>query len=140
MYEMTRPEDVSAAFQAAWNAHDMVALGSLFHGDASFVNRFGHDVKGVDEIVALHVPIHATIYSDSMLENEVIDITPIGDTGAVVHFWSRLTVGDAHPAGRHVVDTLILAVLTPAAGCWLIKALENVALTNPRTGETVLRK
>jgi uncharacterized protein (TIGR02246 family) len=109
---MRRPEDVPQAFQTAWNSHDMASLGALFHDDATFVNRFGHYVRGVDAIVALHAPIHSTIYSDSTLENELIDVTAIDDDAAVAHFWSRLTAGAAHPAGPHAVDTLILAVLT----------------------------
>lgn len=136
---MKRPEDVPHAFQSAWNSHDMEYLGALFHEDATFVNRFGHYVRGVKEIVDLHAPIHATIYSDSTLENGLIDVVGISDDAAVVHFWSRLTVGAVHPAGPHAVDTLILAVLTREAGEWRIKALENVTLTNPRTGEAVLR-
>ncbi|UQR64199.1 hypothetical protein LRP30_02425 [Bradyrhizobium sp. C-145] len=67
-------------------------------------------VRGVDEIIALHAPIHETIYRDSTLENEVV---AIGDGVAVAHSWSRLTVGAGHPAGPHSVDTLIQAVLTP---------------------------
>ena len=136
---MKRPEDAPGAFQAAWNAHDMVALGDLFDEDATFVNRFGHYVRGIDEIVALHVPIHKTIYLDSTLENELIDVNHIADGVVVVHFWSRLAAGAAHPAGPHVVDTLILAVLTRSNETWRIRALENVTLTNPRTGETILR-
>jgi uncharacterized protein (TIGR02246 family) len=137
---MRRPEDVPQAFQTAWNSHDMASLGALFHDDATFVNRFGHYVRGVDALVALHAPIHSTIYSDSTLENELIDVTAIDDDAAVTHFWSRLTAGAAHPAGPHAVDTLILAVLTRQSGEWRIKALENVTLTDPRTGETVLRQ
>jgi uncharacterized protein (TIGR02246 family) len=136
---MNRPEDAPKAFEIAWNAHDMEALGALFHEDATFVNRFGHYVRGVQEIIDLHRPIHATIYSDSMLENELIDAIPIGEGAMVVHFWSRLTAGAAHPAGSHAVDTLILAVLVRRDGIWRIQALENVTLTNPRTGEIVLR-
>jgi uncharacterized protein (TIGR02246 family) len=139
MTELKRPEDVVAAFQSAWNAHDMESFAELFHPDATFVNRFGHYVRGVEEIIALHRPIHETIYSDSMLSNELIDIVPIADGAAVVHFWSRLSTGAAHPAGPHSVDTLILAVLTRRDGSWRIQALENVTLTNPRTGEPVLR-
>jgi uncharacterized protein (TIGR02246 family) len=135
-----RPEDVPAAFQAAWNAHDMTAFGTLFHDDASFVNRFAHYVRGVDAIVALHEPIHETIYRDSVLENELIDATPVGEGVVVVHFWSRLRTGPAHPAGGHDIDTLILAVVTRRDGSWRIQALENVTLTNPRTGEAVLRR
>lgn len=136
---ISRPEDVPAAFQAAWNAHDMSALGDLFDEGGTFVNRFGHYVRGIDEIVALHAPIHETIYSDSTLENELIDVAHIAEGAAVVHFWSRLEAGAAHPAGAHKVDTLILAVLTRRKEKWRIRALENVTLTNPRTGETILR-
>ncbi|EIF33480.1 hypothetical protein BCh11DRAFT_01249 [Burkholderia sp. Ch1-1] len=139
MIQMRQPEDAPHAFQTAWNSHDMESLGALFHEDATFVNRFGHYVRGVEAIIKLHAPIHATIYSDSTLENELIDVIAIGDDATVMHFWSRLTVGAAHPAGSHAVDTLILAVLTRQAGEWRIKALENVTLTNPRTGEAILR-
>jgi uncharacterized protein (TIGR02246 family) len=136
---MDRPEDAPRAFQSAWNAHDMAALGALFHDDATFVNRFAHYVRGVEEIIALHQPIHETIYRDSTLSNELIAVAAIEDRTAIVHFWSRLTAGVAHPAGPHAVDTLILAVLTRRAGTWKIQAHENVTLTNPRTGETILR-
>jgi len=140
MTPIDRPEDAPTAFQSAWNAHDMRAFAVLFHRDATFVNRFAHYVRGVDEIVALHQPIHETIYRDSSVANELIDSTALGEDVAVVHFWSRLRVGPAHPAGAHEVDTLILAVLTRREGEWRIQALENVTLTNPRTGEVVLRR
>jgi uncharacterized protein (TIGR02246 family) len=140
MSPIDRPEHAPDAFQAAWNSHDMMAFAALFDTDATFVNRFGHYVRGVDEIVELHRPIHQTIYGDSTLENELIDAMPIGDDATVVHFWSRLRIGSAHPNGAHDIDTLILAVVTRREGTWRIKALENVTLTNPRTGEPVLRR
>ncbi|BBO34065.1 hypothetical protein PLANPX_3677 [Lacipirellula parvula] len=117
----------------------MAALGGLFAEDATFVNRFGHFVRGSDAIVALHAPIHETIYRDSTLANELLDVAHIADGAAVVHFWSRLTAGVAHPAGPQQVDTLILAVLIKQGETWRIRALENVTLTNPRTGEAILR-
>jgi uncharacterized protein (TIGR02246 family) len=136
---MRRPEDIAEEFQDAWNRHEMAALASLFCEDATFVNRFGHYVRGVQAIVSLHAPIHETIYSDSTMENEIIEAIALGDGAAVVHCWSRLTVGTAHPAGPHAVDTVILAVLKLQHNRWFIQALENVTLTNPRTGEPVLR-
>ena len=136
---LNRPEDAGAAFQNAWNAHDVAALGALFTRDATFVNRFGHLVRGVGEIVAMHAPIHKTVYQDSTLENEVVDVTYVAENVAVVHFWSRLSAGTAHPSGPHQVDTMILAVLTRLEEKWLICALENVTLTNPRTGEPIMR-
>jgi uncharacterized protein (TIGR02246 family) len=139
MPALNTPEDVAKGFESAWNAHDMVALGDLFTSDATFVNRFGHFVRGRDEIVALHTPIHETIYGDSTLENELIDVALIGKDVAVVHFWSRLSAGTTHPAGPHQVDTVILTVLKRQENIWSICALENVTLTNPRTGEAILR-
>jgi uncharacterized protein (TIGR02246 family) len=136
---LANPDDAAVAFQSAWNAHDMHALGGMFTPDATFVNRFGRLVRGADEIVAMHAPIHETVYRDSTLENEVIDVRHIGEDVAIVHFWSRLSAGDHHPAGPHQVDTLVLAVLTKQETGWLICAFENVTLTNPRTGETILR-
>jgi uncharacterized protein (TIGR02246 family) len=112
----------------------------LFCEDARFANRFGHYVRGVTEIVDLHAPIHATIYGDSTLANQLLDVVPVADDAAAVYFWSRLHAGEMHPAGSHSVDTLILAVMIRMDGGWLIKALENVTLVNPRTGETVLRE
>lgn len=140
MTSIDQPDDAPAAFQSAWNAHDMDALAALFHTDATFVNRFGHYVCGVDEIVAMHRPIHETIYRDSIIENELIDAAPLGDDAMVIHFWSRFRAGPAHPNGAHAFDTVILAVVTRREGIWRIQALENVTLTNPRTGETVLRR
>ena len=140
MHELYVPEDAALAFESAWNAHDMAALGSLFTEDATFVNRFGRMVRGVDQIIALHAPIHETVYSDSTLENELIDAAHIAAEVAIVHFWSRLSAGAAHPAALHQVDTLILAVLTKRDESWRIRALENVTLTNPRTGALILRE
>lgn len=140
MSEMTAPADLPKAFQSAWNAHDMEALGALFHGSASFVNRFATYTRGVDEIIELHRIIHETVYRDSTLENELIDVDEITPTVAIVHFWSRLRAGVAHPAGLHQVDTLLLAVVTKREGAWRIQAAENVTLVNPRTGEVVLRR
>ena len=133
------PEDIPARFHDAWNAHDMEAFGRLFHPDATFVNRFGTYWRGVDAIVAGHARVHTSIYRDSTLANDAPDIDPISETAVILHFWSRLSAGAAHPAGPHQIDTLIMAVATHRNGEWRIQALENVTLTNPMTGATVLR-
>ena len=130
---------IVARFEEAWNAHDMQAFGRLFHPDATFVNRFGTYWRGVDQIVAGHAPIHATIYSDSTLANDAPDVDPISGDAAIVHFWSRLNAGAAHPAGPHDVDTLIVAVVTCRDGEWRIQTAQNVTLVDPRTGIARLR-
>ena len=41
---------------------------------------------------------------------EVIDVFPVGEGAAVVHFWSRLNAGQSHPAGPHAVDETVVGV------------------------------
>jgi len=126
-------------FEAAWNAHDMEAFGRLFHVDASFVNRFATYWRGIDAIIAGHRHIHETIYRDSTLAIDPPDVDPISDDAAILHYWTRLTAGAAHPAGPHQWDTLILAVVTRKEGVWRIQAAENVTLLDPMTGKEILR-
>ena len=95
--------------------------------------------RGVEEIVAGHAGIHASIYRDSTLKNDAPDVDQISHNAAILHFWSRLSTGAAHPAGPHQVDTLILAVITLRGGEWRIQAVENVTLTDPMTGAMRLR-
>ena len=139
MDQSTGPAAIPARFEEAWNAHDMEAFGRLFHPDATFVNRFGTYWRGVEQIVAGHAGIHASIYRDSTLANAAPDVDAISDTAAILHFWSRLSAGAAHPAGPHQVDTMILTVATLRDGEWRIQALENVTLVDPRTGAPRLR-
>jgi len=133
------PADITTRFQDAWNRHDMAAFAQLFHPDATFVNRFATYWRGVDQIVAGHAGIHASIYRDSTLAIDPPDMDPLSDDAAILHFWARLTAGAAHPAGPHRIDTLLLAVVTRRDGAWRIQAVENVTLTDPRSGVQMLR-
>jgi uncharacterized protein (TIGR02246 family) len=133
------PGEIPSAFEAAWNAHDMVALAELFHDDATFVNRYAAYSKGAREIVESHRIIHETIYSDSLLTVDPPEVRPLSVHVSILHFWTRLSAGEAHPRGRHQVDTLILAVVSCREGDWRIQAAENVTLTDPRTGQEILR-
>jgi uncharacterized protein (TIGR02246 family) len=139
MVQTDGPAGITARFEAAWNSHDMEAFAALFHPNATFVNRFATYWRGVDAIVAGHRSIHETIYSDSTLEIEAPDVDSLSDDTAILHFWTRLTAGTAHPAGPHQVDTLILAVITRREEEWRIQAAENVTLVDPRSSKAILR-
>ena len=130
---------ITDQFEASWNAHEMTAFGQLFHDDATFVNRYATYWRGVHQIVAGHCAIHDSIYRDSSLRVDLADIDPIDDDAAILHFWTRLSAGAAHPAGPHQADTLILAVATRRNGDWRIQAAQNVTLADPRTGRELLR-
>ena len=134
------PEDICAAFETAWNEHDMVAFGDLFESDATFVNRFATCWRGRDAIILGHRTIHEGIYSDSVLCCDPPVVDRLTDDIAILLFWNRLSVGAAHPAGPHDTDTLIMAVVRKIEGRWCIRAAENVTLTDPRSGAAILRQ
>ncbi|MGX7951535.1 SgcJ/EcaC family oxidoreductase [Tsuneonella sp. HG249] len=117
----------------------MGLFATVFHPDATFVNRFGTFWEGADAIVAGHRAIHETVYSDSRLVIDPPDVKMISEDLAIAHFWTRLTTGKAHPAGPHETDTPVLAVLTLRDQQWRIQAAENVTLTDPRSGKPILR-
>ena len=125
-------------FIAAWNAHDMDAFGALFSLDATFVNRFGAYWRGREQIVAEHAAIHRTIYRDMWLEQVRVDVVPLTDALAIVHFRSLAHMGPAMPGGPRELETEMLLVAQRTAGAWLIRAGENVAVLDPRTGAPIL--
>ncbi len=135
----SRPEDIGARFAAAWNDHDMRAFAELFHPDASFVNRFATHWRGREEIIEGHRAIHEGVYSDSVITVDPPEVSQLSDGLAVLHLWSRVRTGPAHPRGAHAIDSLMLVVAECRAGDWRIRAAENVTLTDPRTGTEVLR-
>ena len=139
MTELATPPDVTVRFERAWNTHDMGMFATLFHPDATFVNRFATYWKGAEAIVEGHRAIHETVYRDSLLKIDPPDVEMLSDDVAILHFWTRLRTGEAHPAGPHETDTLVLAVLTKRGGSWRIQAAENVTLTDPRSGKAILR-
>jgi|SRR5271166_803605 len=127
MTQSTGPENITARFQEAWNTHDMDAFGRLFHSDATFVNP-------VRDLLARGRPDRRRPRRHPRLNLSRLDAWI--DAPDV---WTRLSAGDAHPAGRHQVDALILAVVTRRNGEWRIRAAENVTLANPMTGAALLR-
>lgn len=139
MTRLLTPADVTARYETAWNTHDMGLFATLFHHDATFVNRFGGYWKGADVIVNGHRTIHETVYRDSTLKIDPPEVKMLSNDIAIVHFWTRLTTGEAHPEGPHQADTLVMAVLTRREGNWRIQAAENVTLTDPRSGKPLLR-
>jgi hypothetical protein len=82
------PAAIASLFEVAWNAHDVQALAALFHPDASFVNRFGNYVRGVEAIVTMHRPIRArppTIYPSRQVHSffrVAQSCSPLGSLGA----------------------------------------------------------
>jgi len=126
MSNTLRPEDVSAAFIAAWNRHDMAALAALFAEDADFVNVVGMWWRSRAEIEAAHAATHATIFKGSRLEGDIAKVTRLGRGIAGLHMTWTLTGQsgpDSAPAGPR--QGILLLVLTEAPDGWRIRIAQN---------------
>ncbi|WP_437593593.1 SgcJ/EcaC family oxidoreductase [Sorangium sp. So ce1000] len=96
-------EQLVAAFNDAWNRHDMDAFAALQAEDADFVNIFGMWWHGRAEIRANHVGIHKTVFGKSHLASVRVETRFIAPELAVVR-WAWELTGVVTPDGQPVPD------------------------------------
>ncbi|WP_441286750.1 SgcJ/EcaC family oxidoreductase [Sorangium sp. KYC3313] len=96
-------EQLVAAFNDAWNRHDMDAFAALQAEDADFVNIFGMWWHGREEIRANHVGIHKTVFAKSRLASVRVETRFVAPDIAVVR-WAWELTGVVTPDGQPVPD------------------------------------
>ena len=118
--------------QEAWNGHDMKAFANLFAEDADFVNVAGAWWKGGAEIEQKHRDSHATIFRDSTLSIEQVDVRFLTTDIAIAHVLTAL-VGQKMTDGTVVSRrrALLTQVLQKQDGKWLIVASHNTDVRPP---------
>lgn len=122
----TRIRQVCAAFAAAWNAHDMDALASLFAPDAEFVNVVGIWWKGRAAIQAAHEATHRTLFKNSRLTLTSTDVRfPVPDFAIARSAWTL--EGHVDPTGAPLPPRrgLLVFVLRSHDDAWEIVDAQN---------------
>jgi len=120
-----RPEDIPAAFAAAWMARDATGLAALFAEDADFVNVVGlwwHDRAAIERAHAYGL---ATFFAESTLIPGVIRCRLLGDV-AVVSCRFTLTgqrLPDGAVAGAR--RTILTFVARAQGQGWQVVAAQN---------------
>jgi len=123
-------------FASGWNAGDAEALSRAFDDQASFVNRFGRKVRGREAIAAMHAPLFTSVYAGSEMTCRVEELELLADDAAYGYVRFDLKAGEAMPAGApRDVPGRMLAVLARQGQDWRVKAVTNVAMVDPRTGQ-----
>jgi uncharacterized protein (TIGR02246 family) len=126
MHEMEQAAEVADGFAAAWNRHDMEALGRLFHDDADFVNVVGMQMRGRASIQDQHSIIHAGAYRNSSLRVAVEDARKLGPGVIVAHVRSELEGDERAPLQTR--QTLMTIVIEKRSDEWKIVAAHNTAI------------
>jgi len=123
--------ELTADFAAAWNQHDMQALGSLFHEDAAFVNVAGAYMHGRQEIERVHAAAHAGPFRHSTLIAWPDDAHSLGPDVIIAPVRSELQ-GDDRVTGQ-VRQALLTLVIERCSSHWKIIAAHNTNILAPPT-------
>jgi uncharacterized protein (TIGR02246 family) len=125
--------------QEAWNRHDMRAFANQFAEDADFVNVAGVWWKGRSEIEQKHRASHATIFRDSTLSVEDVEVRFLTPDIAIAHVLTAL-VGQKMADGTVVSPrrALLTLVLQKQSGKWMIVASHNTDVRPPTPPVTVI--
>jgi uncharacterized protein (TIGR02246 family) len=120
---------VAAAYEDAWNRHDMQALGALFADDAEWVNIVGMWWRGRAAVAGAHAAFHETMFRDTAMHTEETAVRALApDVVAVV---LTVAMGDFTTPGGHEMrgtrDRLSL-VLVRRGGRWLIGHGHNTVI------------
>ena len=121
--------ELASGFAAAWNKHDMAALGRLFHDDATFVSMAGGYMRGRAEIERQHGTVLAGPYQTSTLYVEVEGTRELVPGVIVAHVRAEVRGDDRAPA--EVRKALLTLVIERRAGVWRIIAAQNTAVVAP---------
>ncbi len=119
---------------AAWNRRSASAWAAGFTEASGFTNILGmhFDNRAANE--ARHAELFATIFSESLLTAEVLDIRPIGRDAAVVETsfelvgYSRLPPG-IEETSSGMLQTRLISVFERRNGQWMIVEAQNTAVS-----------
>ena len=121
-----RPEDIPAAFAAAWAARDAQQLASLFAEDADFVNVVGLWWRNRTDIERAHHYGLTTFFKASELSARRVETKLISDTVAMVHVRWCLR-GQSGRNGEALGDrsSVMLFVAEQRTEGWVVVAAQN---------------
>jgi uncharacterized protein (TIGR02246 family) len=126
---------VLAAYEEAWNRHDMKAWAKLFTDDVDYVNRAGGLWKGNKANVEGHEAVHAALkkqHQKMTWSAAVEKVSFLGPDLALVHATWRWP-GFVLPSGEELKDFrgIMTLVMVKQDGKWLIRALHNTVADEP---------
>jgi uncharacterized protein (TIGR02246 family) len=121
--------ELASGFAAAWNQHDLTALGRQFHDDATFVSMAGSRMRGRAEIERQHAAVLAGPYRNATLHVEVDDARELAPGVIVAHLTAEIRDDDLAPG--EVRKALLTLVIERRAGLWRIIAAHNTAVVDP---------
>jgi uncharacterized protein (TIGR02246 family) len=132
---MIHPEDeeairqLGAAWDKAWNTHDMRALALLVSPTVDFIHVLGGWLGGREAFERYHARLHETRFKTSSTQTQGMTIKPLAQDVCVVHRNWRMT-GEQGPEGSALPsrDGIITWIVRREGAKWLIEAAHNTTI------------
>jgi uncharacterized protein (TIGR02246 family) len=115
--------EIPMLLEEGWNRHDMEHAFAAFADDAIFVNVFGLRWDGREQIVAEHAQRHATIFKDSILTIDDVNVRRVSNDTAIVHATWHMTGHASLWEPRR--DGILVFFARERAGAWIVEAAQN---------------
>jgi uncharacterized protein (TIGR02246 family) len=120
------------ALEDAWNRHDAKAYAACVAEDVDFTNVFGIAVHGRAAIEASHEAIFRTMFKDSTLRVDSVNVRFIRpDIAAADMRWEMVGARDPHGKDWPKRHGLMSAIAVEEAGAWSLKVIHNRDLPPP---------
>lgn len=117
---------LAAAFEKAWNTHDMKAFGQLLTEDVDWVNVDAGRGKGRDPVEQGHARVHAGKFKDSVITVKSVEVAPLKPDVALVHvYWGIRGDRDNDGTPREPREGLFTWVTVKDGNAWKIRASHN---------------
>jgi len=118
---------------AAWNSRDASSWVANFSSASDFTNILGMHFEDRAANEARHATLFETIFRESHLEAEVLEVRVLGDDAAIAEVGFRLVGYERLPPG--VIETMpgelrtrLITVLELVGEEWKIVAAQNTAI------------
>lgn len=121
-------EAIISQWESAWNSHDMVRFGALFHDDGVWVLWTGAVWTGRRAIQDGHAEAHRTVFRRSTQRELLEELRFVGPDAAVARFCSTLKGDERAP--ETLVRSRKILVLTRREGVWRVAWGQNTRLAD----------
>lgn len=122
-HSLATVDSVLEAMLAAWNRHDMRAMGELFTEDADFVNVLGMRFRSRNEIETAHRELHKERFAQTQIRQLDASVAYLSDDIAMAHVRWEMT-GDLATNGKIRRGTMTHVVVRKG-GRWYLRATHN---------------
>jgi uncharacterized protein (TIGR02246 family) len=119
-------KNVETQFEAAWNRHDIKALGALLTEDVDFITVAGQWLRDRAEFETFHADLHKMVFKDSVLAIKDTQVRFLKSDVAVVHVrWSMRGDRNSDGTPREPREGMFTQVMIKQNGQWRITAAQN---------------